>query len=324
VSDTLPAGFSFLGMVPGSDPGSAPAVNGTQLTWSGSWAMAPDQQRQLIFRVTASETPGQYTNRVTCTAENAQVPSQSAEATVTVQPPILMQEDFNLGITRWSPFLNEPSRLELGQWYWGQNDGTNSSGALTHDCCSGPTGKVASDGLMMYLQPGAQEWTNYRVETMMFLTGGVDNQGNPEPKSGDPIGLWVRGHYQDSENEAQWVSGYYVVLVGKANSVSHFVRIAKMQEPGDCDACLKPYRLYNFNNPLVKARSADLPGGFEHYRWYSFAVEVRDANIKVYVDNALVLDWTDPTLPYLSGTVGFKVHETQTASFDDVRVTPLP
>ena len=97
-----------------------------------------------------------------------------------------------------------------------------------------------------------------------------------------------------------------------------------MQEPGDCDACLKPYRMYNFNNPLVKVRSADLPGGFEHYRWYTLAVEVRDANIKVYVDNALVLDWTDPTLPYLSGTVGFKVHETQTASFDDVRVTPLP
>ncbi|MEJ2207777.1 MAG: hypothetical protein P8129_01915 [Anaerolineae bacterium] len=81
--------------------------------------------------------------------------------------------------------------------------------------------------------------------------------------------------------------------------------------------------MYNFDNPMVKARSEDLPGPFEHYRWYSLAVEVRGANIKVFLEGVLVLDWTDPVLPYLSGTVGFKVHETKTATFDDVIVTPL-
>jgi len=323
VSDTLPAGFSFLSMAPGSDPSSAPAVNGSQLTWSGSWAMAPGQQRQLIYRVTASQTPGEYTNRVTCTAANAQVPAQPAQATVTVQPAILMQEDFNLGISRWTPFLNY-HRLEEGQWYWGQNDGVGGSGALSFDSTAGPTGKVAGDGLMMYLQPGAQEWTNYRVEIKFYNTGGVTNQGVPEPNSGDPLGLWIHGHYQDSEDESAWVSGYYVVVVGKSTSANHFVRIAKMQEPGDCDACLKPYRMYNFNNPLMKIESDLIPGPLEHYRWYNLAVEVRGANIKVYLENQLVLEWTDPILPYLSGTVGFKTHEAQINSFDDVLVTPLP
>ena len=53
-------------------------------------------------------------------------------------------------------------------------------------------------------------------------------------------------------------------------------------------------------------------------------VEVRDANIKVFIDGELVLDWTDPLLPYLSGTIGFKTHETKDGIFDDVIVTPLP
>jgi len=88
---------------------------------------------------------------------------------------------------------------------------------MTHNCCSGPTGKVAAEALIMYLQFGAQEWTNYRVETKMLLRGGVDTRGNPDPDGGDPIGLWIRGHYQDSDLESQWVSGYYVTLVGRAN-----------------------------------------------------------------------------------------------------------
>jgi hypothetical protein len=177
---------------------------------------------------------------------------------------------------------------------------------------------------MMYLGEGAQEWTNYRVETMMMLTGGVDGSGNIIPETGDPIGLWVRGHYQDGEYESQWVSGYYVVIVGASDRAVHHVRIAKMQQPGDCDACLKPYRMYNFDNPMQKVQSEDLAGAFEHYRWYNLAVEVRDANIKVFVDDQLILDWTDPLLPYLSGTIGVKTHETKDAMFDDVIVTPLP
>lgn len=321
VVDTLPPGFIFSEMADGSHVTARPEGTTGPITWSGSWSLAPDQVLRLIYRVIPSQVPGWYTNEVSVTAAAARVPQEPAEATLQILPAVLMEEGFESGIGRWTPFLNH-RRLEPGQWYHGPGDGYLGSGGLTHDCCTGT--KVASDALMMYLQPGAEDWTNYRVETKLYLTGGVTKDGDPEPNSGDPIGLWIRGHYQDSEYESQWVSGYYVVLVGKSDSDSHFVRLAKMQQPGDCEACLKPYRMYNFDNPMFKARSADLPGPFEHHRWYTLAVEVRGANIQVSLDGQPVLDWTDPLLPYLSGTVGLKVHETKTATFDDIIVTPLP
>lgn len=320
VADVLPQGFSFLSMVAGSDLGM-PGLAGQTLTWSPGMPLAPGEEKMAVYQVAPSQTGGTYVNNVTVTAQGASVPEAPSQATVTVQSNVLLQEDFDGGIGRWTAFLNH-SRLEPGQWYWGANDGLSNSGALTHNCCTGD--KVASDALMMYLGDGAQEWTDYRVEMVMYLTGGVDKDGNTELNSGDPIGFWIRGQYQQSELQSQWVSGYYVVLVGKSGSESHFVRIGKMQQPGDCEACLKPYRMYNFDNPMFKARSEDLAGPFEHYRWYKLAVEVRGANIKVFLDDRPVLDWTDPLLPFTSGTVGFKVHETKTASFDNITVTRLP
>ena len=320
IVDTLPAGFTFDTMAPGSDIAAPPLGTTGPITWFGPWTMEPGQEKTLIYRVIPAALAGQYVNEVSVTAQAAHVPAEPARATVEIRPAILMSDSFNAGIAGWTAFLNH-HRLEPGQWYFGPGDGYQGTGGLTHDCCTGT--KVASDALMMYLQPGAQDWTDYRVETKLYLTGGVANDGTLEPNSGDPIGLWIRGHYQDSELESQWVSGYYVVIVGKATSETHFVRIAKMQQPGDCEACLKDYRMYNFDNPMFKARSADLPGPFEHYRWYTLAVEVEGADFRVYLDGQLVLTWTDPLLPFLSGTVGFKVHETKTASFDDIIVTPL-
>ena len=322
VVDTLPPDFVFQSMAAGSDVDAAPDATSSTITWSGLWSMAPGQVLTLVYRVVAGQEPGLWSNQVLVTAQEAHVPAEPAVADLLVEPAVLLEEYFETGIHRWTEFLNH-HRLEPGQWYYGGNDGIDGSGGLTHDCCVGSL--VASDALMMYLQPGAEEWTDYRVETKMLLTGGVHNDGSPEPNAGDPIGLWIRGHYQGGPDmeESQWVSGYYVVLVGKSDDPVHFVRIAKMQQPGDCEACLKPYRMYNFDNPMFKARSADLPGPFEHYRWYTLAVEVRGANIQVFLDGELVLNWTDPLLPFLSGTVGFKVHETKTATFDNVIVTPL-
>jgi uncharacterized repeat protein (TIGR01451 family) len=321
VVDTLPAGFVLDGMADGSDVVTLPDGTSGTITWSGSWSLAPDQAMAVAYRVIAGQEPGVWSNQVLVTAQAADVPQAPAVAEILIQPAILLAENFETGIGRWTEFLNH-HRLEPGQWYYGASDGVGGSGGLTHDCCTGS--EVASDALMMYLQPGAQEWTDYRAEARMYLTGGVDKYGNIRPTGGDPIGFWIRGHYQEvTAPESQWVSGYYVVIVGESNDPTHFVRIAKIQQPGDCEACLKPDRMYNFDNPMFKARSADLPGPFEHYRWYTLAVEVRGANIKVFLDGELVLDWTDPLLPFTSGTVGFKVHETRTATFDDVIVTPL-
>ena len=320
IVDTLPPGFTFDSIAPGTDLPTPPTVAGGTVTWTGSWTMNPGDQIKLVYWVVPSLELGQHTNQVSVTASGAVVPAAPAEAAVTILSSVLLHEDFDTGIDAWTPFLNH-HRLEPGQWYYGPSDGTGDSGALTHDCNTGTL--IASDGLMMYLQPGAEQWTDYRVEADMFLTGGLSKDGIPQPEQGDPIGFWLRGEYQDSDLESQWVSGYYVVIVGHSTSTTHYVRISKMQQPGDCEACLKPYRMYNFDNPVEKAWSEPLPGPFEHYRWYHLAVEVRGANIKVFLDNELVLDWTDPLLPFLNGTIGLKTHETQVASFDNVTVTPL-
>ncbi|MEJ2207778.1 MAG: hypothetical protein P8129_01920 [Anaerolineae bacterium] len=191
VIDTLPAGFVLDGMAPGSDISSLPDGTSGTITWSGSWNLAPGQGMTMAYRVIASQEVGLWSNQVRVTAEAADVPAEPAVADVLVEPAILMYDDFNSGISRWTEFLNH-HRLEPGQWYYGSNHGIGDSGGLTHDCCTGS--EVASDALMMYLEPGAQEWTDYRAETRMYLTGGVDKYGNIEPAGGDPIGFWIRGH----------------------------------------------------------------------------------------------------------------------------------
>lgn len=323
VYDTLPRDLTFLGMAAGSDVVDNPTGTTGTITWTLPLTMAPGDELWLRYRVSPSLVEGQYINQVGVTAEHATVPDRPASATVTVEPNVLLQENFDSGIDRWTPFLNWKWRLEPGQWYWGSTDGVGGSGALTHDCCVGD--KVASDAVVMYLEDGAEGWTDYRVETRLLLRGGVDHDGNPERDGGDPIGLWVRGQWEPSAIQGQWLSGYYVLLDGGATEPTHRIRLSQMQIPGDCTtACGNPNAQYAFNNPMILAHSAELPGPFEHYRWYTLAVEVRGNRIQIWLDGELVLDYVDDVLPFLAGTVGYKAHETQTASFDDIVVTRLP
>jgi uncharacterized repeat protein (TIGR01451 family) len=62
ITDSLPAGFSY---VAGSSTGattSDPSVNGQDLTWSGSFTVPADGSISLHFLVTVSDTPGDYFN----------------------------------------------------------------------------------------------------------------------------------------------------------------------------------------------------------------------------------------------------------------------
>lgn len=325
VHDVLPEGFTFLSMAPGSAIVTNPSGVSGSIAWNEAIAMPPGQQVRVIYRVTASQVPGSHVNEVRVTARDASVPRDPAAATVVVKPGILLQDDFENGIDRWTPFLNY-HRLEPGQWYWGGlGDGYEGSRALTHDCCNGS--KRAGDALMMYLGAGAEEWTDYRVEAKMLLRGGVDADGVYHLEDGDPIGLWVRGQYEyepDVTIRAQWVTGYYVVIAGKPTGTRHVVRLSQMQTLEDCwgDACNNPQNLYCFNNPHILAE-VELPGPFLRYTWYKMAVEVRGDEIKVWLNDEHILTYVDETLPFLKGTVGFKTHETKTASFDDIVVTPL-
>lgn len=322
IEDTLPTGFTFQSMAAGSDVTDPPAGTSGTITWAGPFEMPPGDELRVIYVVSPSQEIGQHTNYVDVTADGAVVPAQPASATITVEPHILLEDNFESGIDRWTPFLNY-HRLEEGQWYWGATDGVGGSGALTHDCCNGD--KEAADALMMYMGQGAEQWTDYKVETKLLLRGGVDGDGNWSLSDGDPIGIWVRGQYEESDTRAQWVTGYYVVLAGKPDQDNLVVRLAQLQTLTDCwdDACNNPQNLYCFNNPHVLVESAPLGAPFDRNRWYTLEVTVQGPQITVRLDGQQVISFADPKEPFLTGTVGFKVHETQTASFDDLIVTPL-
>ena len=328
--DVLPAGFTYLHMAPASDITTNPSGTTGTITWARQIQMAPDQQIHVIYVVAPSATPGSYSNLAGVNPLAGARAAAPASAIVTVEPGILLEDNFDDGIGQWTEFLNYKYRLAPGQWYWGPADGINGSGALSHDALRVP-GKVAADALMMYLQEGAQDWANYRVETKMYLTGGVTAGGQLDPKDGLPIGLWVRGHYQESDINAQWVTGYYIIAKSSDDPAVHWVRLAQPQIPDDCTtACDNPNTQYAFNNVKVLCDwyqtgcGTAFSGEYDHFRWYTLTVEVRGNNIKAWLDGELAFDYTDDNQPFMTGTVGFKVHETKIASFDDVIVTQLP
>jgi len=323
VYDTLPSGFTFSAMATGSEITSSPSGSTGKITWSGSWNMGPGSQKKLIYRVTPSQKEGPYTNAVNVTAQQALVPPQPAVATVTVETGILLEDHFQDGIDRWTRFTNYWRVKDEAQWSWGEGDGVNDGNALTHDCYVGT--KVAEDALMMYLGEGAEQWTDYRVETKLLLRGGCDESGNFIPGGGYPIGLWVRGQYEPSDIRAQWVTGYYVVVGGGLGGKHHYVRLAQIQTANDCrdQACQHPDNLYNFKNTYILTETTGLEGEFTRWTWHTLVVEVRGARIQAWLDGEPVIDYTDDKEPFLTGTVGFKTFKSKTASFDDIIVTPL-
>ena len=83
LTDTLPAGFTY---VPGSTTGATtanPTIAGQDLTWSGI-SVPGAGSASITFSVTASSTPGTYTNEATATAEGYTVAPTGATAPVTV------------------------------------------------------------------------------------------------------------------------------------------------------------------------------------------------------------------------------------------------
>jgi uncharacterized repeat protein (TIGR01451 family) len=322
VNDALPDGFTFLGMEPDSDVTADPTGTSGTITWNGNWPMPPGSQMGVVYRVRPSEAPGQYANSVTVVAQDALTPEAPAVTSVVVEPATLLQDDFNdadMGISRWTPFLNYHRQAE-GQWYWGPSDGYNGTGGLTMDRFA-VEGKDAEDGLIMYLADGAEDWTDYRMEAKVTLR-----------TDGHPSGLWVRGQWEPSDIRAQWVTGYYCMIGGSATADTHYVRLLQLMTLEDCWGPPCPsspeyipgreINLYNFNNPhrLVEVQGE---GRLTRHQWHTIKVEARGANIKIWLNGNLYIDFTDPKEPFLTGTVGFKTYKADTVTFDDVVVTLL-
>src|SRR5205085_5343513 len=89
ITDTLPAGFSY---VSGSTTGlttSDPAVSAQMLTWIGPFPMAPNSSVSLHFNVIVSSAPGDYFNEAGGTAGGdftVAGTGPTARITVTTQP----------------------------------------------------------------------------------------------------------------------------------------------------------------------------------------------------------------------------------------------
>ncbi|MDD3647305.1 MAG: hypothetical protein PHS44_02280 [Candidatus Dojkabacteria bacterium] len=195
----------------------------------------------------------------------------------------LLNEDFDQApSSAWQPFLNY-WRLKPEQWYW-------ENGSMKFDPDRG--GKEAHDGLYMYEN---QTWEDINVEARI---------------KGYNAGLWLKGKYEESDQSAQKVTGYYVVLRSKT------VVLNKIQTEFNCTtSCGKPQNQYSFNNPteIESAKHTNNPEQF-----YNVKVEFKQSNIKVYIDNALYIDVADTDFPI--GTVGFKTYE-EPAEFDSIKVT---
>jgi len=63
-------------------------------------------------------------------------------------------------------------------------------------------------------------------------------------------------------------------------------------------------------------------GTFSENETYTLKVECNGANIKVYVDGELKIDYTDVDDPWIQGMVGLRCH-TASAQFDNLKVTPI-
>ncbi len=143
---------------------------------------------------------------------------------------------------------------------------------------------------------GDRNWGDYTVEVEV----------TPEQKIN--CGLLVRatnpgantfqlndGTDEDAQTSTDWIEAYYVglsdnsVLLGKQSYGYEALKSAK--------------------------------GSFKTGTTYKLKVVCEGANIKIYVDDQLYIDYTDAE-PYMQGMVGVRTYQCN-ASFDNLKVTPL-
>lgn len=322
VEDTLPQGFSYLGMVSSLPPGlSAPTPGATgKIVWTGPVEVAAHAEVTLVYRAQAPDQVGTYLNRATATTLVGAAPEEPAEATVTVKSRILFQDDFEDGIDAWTPYLNL-GRLREGQWFWDQwGGGYAGSPGYTNWGILGwepplETADGAHDSFTMYLGEGSEQWTDYRVQAKFKLDKGLQ------------VALWFRGTYQDSTIKGQWVTGYYFLVRVRGSGYPDTAKLMQLRTTEEHGDESNPNAWYHFTNPMDLEVKTVAPGA-EPGRWSTLKVEVEGNRIKCYLDDVLAIDYTDTTgSVFLTGTVGLftygKYPNEALVHFDDILVEPL-
>jgi uncharacterized repeat protein (TIGR01451 family) len=306
ISDTLPAGLSFDSMDPASDWGNPASTD--PLVWTENQTVPAGGERHLIYRVRAGEMGSKTNSVVALDNHGGQVGPAEKEIEVTpvrIFMPIIsrverastlpMEEQFTTEIPDdWVPFVNYPE-LDAQDWYYTGDKATWGRYDFYH---GGPLSQWA---LSMYLGEGAEEWTDYKIETT--YRAGKEDRNVPKL-----VGVWFRGtHELRTDNQGGDVGGYMFVL-----------------KPDDSDPHAKAY--IGHIDPATRQLGfvKDYERQFTNrvYTFYDVTIEVRGANIKVAVDGTQIINWTDPNNTYPQGTVGFVVYQ-GAGNFDNIRVTPL-
>jgi uncharacterized repeat protein (TIGR01451 family) len=318
ISDVLPAGFTFVTMLPDSDVTQPPVGVTGSIVWTGPFTVQGGSSLRLIYQARAASVPGTYTNSVTATVANGRLVGAPAVSTVVLEEPFFLIEDFESPSPYWEPFLNY-WRLNDLQWHYKPGGSYDGSTALGHTFWFGVDDPEdgAHDALFMYKDPAAEQWTDYsfRTRAVLYFDDG-SNRGQ--------FGLWFRGIHRDSELSGRWVTGYYFTLKPAPPIRAYLMTLRTDEECGDdCN-----YN-YHFSNPLVlesrDREELEAAGVYlETGRWYWLRVDVEGPHIRCYVDDHLVFDYYDDVGSiFTEGTVGFATYIAGDARFDNVTVEPL-
>jgi len=302
VADILPTGFTFLSMRPGSEVTTPPAGTTGTVTWTGPWTLAPGEDLILIYQV-QSGGAGNKTNTFVAYGLSSEELGR-ASTTVSLGAALPFVDEFSTELPAWEPFTNWPG-LSARHWAWAGDPGVWGIWNYEWDYPTEYTGY----NLLIYNAPGAQSWTNYRVEARI-----KDVKDTGTLRSG-LTGIWFRGTYVDSGiDDGKTVGGYYVYIKPPDDQV--FL----MRTPPDNRS---------FASHTVVTSYHYAPGiGRAH--WYKIIVEARGANLKVWFEDdedgvtnpTLIFNWTDPNPVWSSGTVGLATYYTS-SRFDYIRVSAL-
>ena len=295
IEDQLPSEFVFVSMASGSEVSSPPTGTTGKISWTGSWDIAPGEDLILIYQVTTGGG-GEKVNTVTA-YDPAQTPIGSASATTNLGGGLPYEETFDTNPPQdWVPFTNFTG-LDPRRWY-------ASGGVYVYDYRRGDAPWIGYD-LSMYLAPGAQNWTDYRIETRL-------RDSKEENLMRGLSGIWFRGTYQNSgQMDGKAVGGYYLFM-RPDNDTLYLGRI-KASDPA--------YWSYDTLKTFV------YPNRIGRKHWYDVVIEVRGNNIEVWFGDEVdgmtkAFNVTDPANAWPHGTVGFGTYYTL-AIYDYIRVTPL-
>lgn len=306
ITDSLPAGFAFEAMAPGSAITATPAIVGGDLVWTGPYTVPIDGEMHLIYQVRSGGT-GVKTNSVVARVAGGQV-FGPATAQVDVGPAYVMlpgvwhnvrqslapslEETFDTGVpAEWTPFVNY-SGLDDDFWFWSGGTGWGRYDFSPDAVGSGYRGW----GLSMYLAEEAEGWRDYRVEATLRTSRGAKHT---------LAGLWVRGTRElQTDLQGGDLTGYYLVL-----------------KPDDDKLYLGKIPA---SNPRLQAiewqQSATHTPGIEDFQWYDLVVQVEGARIQAWLDGVKLIDWTDPD-PWQEGTIGLITYTNEGAQYDYLRVS---